>query len=61
MGEIEKARSLFKKAQELFPGLVARNLAGLGSHADPKTRERSGLFMRIAAGLADPSAAEAYR
>ncbi|MGE0422376.1 MAG: adenylate/guanylate cyclase domain-containing protein [Reyranellaceae bacterium] len=61
MGDIDKARSTYQRAQALYPQHVARIMAGKSSHADPQVRKRSAVFMRIAAGLEDPSAAEAFR
>ena len=59
MGDIDKARSAYQRAQALYPQHVARIMAGKSSYADPQVRERSAVFMRIAAGLEDPGAAEA--
>ena len=62
MGEIEKAKAEFDRARQLFPQLIGRNVAGRmprRARADVNACVR--VFWRIAAGLEDPSAAEALR
>ncbi len=58
LGEIEKARAAMAQARRVGPEFVERHLTGVisGQH-----RERQRVFARIAAGLEDPSAAEALR
>lgn len=58
LGEIEKARAALAEARRLGPEFTERHLTGKLAGAD---RERQWLFSRIAAGLEDPSAAEALR
>jgi hypothetical protein len=62
MGEIGKAKAAFKAAQGLAPpDYFRRRLAGASPYARQEDRTRMQTFLRIAAGLEDPSAAEAHR
>lgn len=58
LGEIEKARGALAEARRCGPEFVERQLAGSINSSLANHRR---LFLRIAAGLEDPSAAEALR
>ena len=60
-GEIDKAKAAFAVGQELAPALFRSRLEGESVTARPEDRRRLTTFLRIAAGLEDPSAAEAVR
>jgi adenylate cyclase len=61
MGEIDKAKAAFSAGQKLSPEFFGTRLKGTPAYARPEDRKRATTFLRIAAGLADPSAAEAQR
>jgi adenylate cyclase len=62
VGEIEKAKAMFKALQEVASDeWVRRRLEGEWFLARQEDRTRATTFLRIAAGLANPSAAEALR
>ena len=60
-GEIDKARAAFAAGQRLGPKYFRSRLEGTSSLARPEDRTRQRTFLRIAAGLEDPSAADALR
>ena len=60
-GEIDKARAAFAAGQRLGPEYFRSRLEGTSSLARPEDRTRQRTFLRIAAGLEDPSAADAVR
>jgi adenylate cyclase len=60
-GEIDKARAAFAAGQRLGPKYFRSNLEGKSSLARPEDRTRQRTFLRIAASLEDPSAADALR
>ena len=60
-GEIDKARAAFAAGQRLGPEYFRSRLEGTSSLARPEDRTRQRTFLRIAAGLEDPSAADALR
>ncbi len=61
-GEIDKARSVFAAGQKQAPEFFKIRLEGRASvYARSEDRTRSLTFLRIAAGLEDPSAADALR
>ena len=61
-GGIDKAKAAFAAAQRLAPrDYFARRLEGASPYARPDDRNRQRIFMRIAAGLEDPSVADALR
>jgi adenylate cyclase len=60
LGEIQRAKAAFKKAQELFPDRFLEPI-GRASFGRSEVNEWTLLFRRIAAGLEDPAAAEPYR
>ena len=61
MGEIDKAKAAFTAGQKLAPEFFRIRLEGTPAYARPEDRKRADTFLRIAAGLEDPSAAEALR
>ena len=60
-GEIDKAKAAFAAGQRLGPEFFRSRLEGRTSYARPEDRTRQRTFLRIAAGLEDPSAAETLR
>jgi adenylate cyclase len=60
-GEIDKARVAFDSGQRLAPEYFRSRLEGTASYARPEDRTRAIAFLRVAAGLEDPSAADALR
>ncbi len=61
LGALDQAKSALELMQRLSPGLVQRWLQGGAAIADETARQRLTTFMRVAAGLEDPSAADALR
>ena len=61
MGEIDKAKAAFTTGQRVSPEFFRTRLKGTPAYARLEDRKRATTFLRIAAGLADPSAAEALR
>jgi len=61
LGDIAKAKDAFAEASRLAPGWVERGLAGRFVYRKPEHLRRATTFLRIAAGLEDPSAADALR
>jgi adenylate cyclase len=59
--EIAKARAVFAAGQRLGPEFFKSKLAGMSSFARPEDSRRATTFLRIAAGLEDPSAADPLR
>ena len=59
--EIDKARAVFAEAQSRAPEYFRNRLEGKSFHARPEDQKRGITFLRIAAGLEDPSAADALR
>jgi TolB-like protein len=60
-GEIDKARADFEALQRLAPEYVRSRLEGTSLYGRTEDRVRFQMFLRIAAGLENPSAAEALR
>jgi adenylate cyclase len=60
-GEIDKAKTEFNAAYELAPEFFRRRLEGFSVLARREDRQRGTIFYRVAAGLEDPSAADALR
>jgi len=60
-GEIDKAKAAFAVGQKLAPKHFQVRLEGTSPYARPEDRARQRRFLRIAAGLEDPSAAEVLR
>jgi adenylate cyclase len=62
VGEIDTAKTTFEALQKVASEEWVRSrLEGAWSYARPEDRRRASTFLRIAAGLEDPSAAEALR
>jgi hypothetical protein len=61
LGEIAKAKATLNEARRVGPDLVKRRLAGGWVFRNPEHHLRMTTFLRIAAGLEDPSAADALR
>lgn len=61
LGEVDKVKAELENLRGLAPELVQRWLQGGVAIADEKARHRFTTFLRIAAGLEDPSAADALR
>ena len=61
LGEIDRARSEFQVLRNLAPQIVEARLAGRFTFSSPSLVQRATTFLRIAAGLEDPGAAEALR
>src|SRR5262249_10454100 len=59
--EIDRARAAFLTGQERAPSHLWSNLDALPTSFRPEYRKRALIFLRIAAGLEDPSAADALR
>jgi TolB-like protein/class 3 adenylate cyclase len=57
VGEIEKAKAAFLAAQKLAPERIKKMVDGLSSYGLAEDNRRAVTFLRIAAGLEDPSAA----
>jgi tetratricopeptide (TPR) repeat protein len=60
-GEIEKAKAAFETGQNVAPTYLRTRLEGVSNLARPEDRRRAQTFCRVAAGLEDPSAADAVR
>ena len=61
LGDIAAARAALEAARRLAPEYVQRRLAGESPYHRPEDRRRVTTALRIAAGLEDPSAADALR
>ena len=61
VGDIGKAKAALENLRRLSPEFVELRLKGISTFRRPEDRERLAVFMRIAAGLEDPSAADALR
>jgi adenylate cyclase len=59
-GEIDKAKAAFAAAERLAPEHIKTRLEG-SPYSRPEDRARQRMFLRIAAGLEDPSAADILR
>ena len=60
LGELAKARAAVDESTRIAPGQVERSLAGF-MFRKPEHQQRGTTFLRIAAGLEDPAAADALR
>jgi len=54
-------KAAFEAARRLAPEYIQQRLDGLSYYRNAEHRQRGTLFLRIAAGLEDPSAADALR
>ena len=61
LGEIEKAENAFETVRRLIPRWVERRLRGEIRFRRREDVQRYTTLLRVAAGLEDPSAAEALR
>ena len=61
LGDIAAAEVACAKARRLAPARVERGLNGRFIYRKPEHLRRATTFLRIAAGLEDPSAADALR
>jgi TolB-like protein/Flp pilus assembly protein TadD len=61
LGEIDKAKAAFETGQNLAPEYFRIRTDGMSVYARAEDRKRSVTFLRIAAGLEDPSAADVLR
>ena len=59
--DMAAARAAFESARRLAPGHIQKRLAGRSAYRDPQDQQRTTSAFRIAAGLEDPSAADAWR
>ena len=60
LGELAKARAALDESTRIAPGQVERSFAGF-MFRKPEHQQRGTTFLRIAAGLEDPAAADALR
>ena len=58
---IRQAKAAQENLRRIPPEFVESRLKGLSMLRKPDDRDRQAVFMRIAAGLEDPSAADALR
>ncbi len=61
LGDIAQAKKPFNEARRLAPAWVERGLTGRFIYRKPEHLRRATTFLRIAAGLEDPGAANALR
>ena len=61
LGEIDKAKAALETARRLAPEHVQAHLNGSSVYRKPEDRRRQVVFLRVAAGLEDPSAADPLR
>ena len=61
LGEIDNAKPALKNARLLAPEYVESRLNGTVPYRDPRDRHQFTTFLRIAAGLEDPSGADTLR
>jgi tetratricopeptide (TPR) repeat protein len=61
INDIDKARAAFAEGQRRAPDFFRRRLEGKSFNAQREDSERGTTFLRIAAGLEDPSVAEPLR
>jgi len=61
LGKIDKAKAELETAQRLLPNWVASRLRGEFTFRRPEDVKRYTTFLRVAAGLEDPSAADELR
>lgn len=61
LGDLDRARRAIEQARELSPEMLEARLAGQSVFRRPEDRKRHTLFLRVAAGLEDPEAADDLR
>ncbi len=61
IGRIDEAADALRTVRALAPAYLARRLSGESHVERVEDRERATVFLRVAAGLEDPAAAEALR
>jgi TolB-like protein len=61
VGEIDRARAAFEAGRRLAPEYFRTRLEGTPLYARPEDHRRQHIFLRIAAGLENPSAADPLR
>lgn len=61
LGELDKAKTALEAARRIAPEFIESRLNGSFYSGRPEDRKRHHVFLRIAAGLEDPSAADALR
>jgi hypothetical protein len=62
LGEISKAQAMFETLRKVAsPEILRSRLQGMWAFGRSEDRTRATTFLRIAAGLEDPSAADALR
>jgi hypothetical protein len=61
MGDVAASKEACAEARRLAPAWVERGLVGRFVYRKPEHLRRATTFLRIAAGLEDPSAADALR
>ena len=61
LGDVAAAKDAFVQATLLAPGFAEAALAGRLLNRKPEHRRRITAFVRVAAGLEDPSTADALR
>jgi TolB-like protein/tetratricopeptide (TPR) repeat protein len=61
LGDMKRAQAAFENLRNLAPKFAEARLAGLTILKKPEDQRRYTVFLRIAAGLEDPSAADALR
>jgi adenylate cyclase len=61
LAEIDKAKAALDRVRRIAPEFVQARLEGFAPYRKAEDRERYSVFLRIAAGLEDPSAADALR
>ena len=62
LGEIGKAKAMFETLRKVAsPELLRSRLEGMWAFGRSEDRRRATIFLRVAAGLEDPSAADEVR
>jgi adenylate cyclase len=61
LGDLDRARAAVDKARQLSPDLLEARLQGHSVLRRPEHSKRQVMFLRVAAGLEDPSLADALR
>ena len=61
LGDIDRAKAALERARRIAPEFVQSRLDGVANFQKPEHQQRYVTFLRIAASLEDPSAADALR